>query len=329
MATMDTRGIEEACAVMKLTEEEIGGLEAPEEQVIPPEIVHHELVGRFLTDRPIKHEHMQQVLASVWRPVMGMRILPIEENLFLFQFPHLKDMQRVIDDGPWTFENHTLALDKVPIGANPADITLEFVDFWIQVHDLPIVFASADFIPRIGNHIGTFKATDPHNFGGTWRSFFRIRVQVDIRQPLKRRMRLFRRDGSAHWVNFKYERLGTFGFCCGVLGHSEKFCKKAYDEGLEPDIYPYGAWMRVGARRQVRPIGAKWLLQDLPSAASPAPTQNSGSTIQEVEAVEPSTGLHGDLKRRREGNAEEDVIMVDHSKNAGSAILAAQARPLQ
>lgn len=65
-------------------------------------VTYWELVGRFLTDLTIKFDHMQQVLASVWKPVMGVKIVALDDNLFAFQFSHKRDMQRVLDDGLWS-----------------------------------------------------------------------------------------------------------------------------------------------------------------------------------------------------------------------------------
>nr|GMC60646.1 uncharacterized protein LOC109192810 [Ipomoea batatas] len=63
---------------------------------------------------------------------MGMYVLPLEDNLFLFQFPHSKDMQWVFYDGPWLFENNLLVCKQVMVGLKLEDVVLDSVDFWIQ-----------------------------------------------------------------------------------------------------------------------------------------------------------------------------------------------------
>lgn len=47
-------------------------------------------------------------------------------------------------------------------------------------------------------------------------------VMLDIDKPLKWRMKIKREGGTWSWINFKYERLSTFCFVYGVLGHSER-----------------------------------------------------------------------------------------------------------
>ncbi|XP_019182533.1 PREDICTED: uncharacterized protein LOC109177592 [Ipomoea nil] len=254
---MDIHQLEKRCAYLALAEEDGGGLEAPEAQSIPNATIQNNLVGRLLTDRPIRFEHMQHVLASVWRPVMGMYAFSLADDLFLFQFPHPKDLQRIIDDGPWSFENHLLVCEQVSTGTRPEDVLLDSIPFWVQIHGLPAMYASPDFITKIGDYIESFIASDPFNFRGAWKSFYKIRVRLGVSSPLKRQMKLTRRDGTMQWITFKYERLNTFCYCCELLGHLDKFCKTAYEEGILPEEFPFGAWLRAGPRRHVKLVGAK------------------------------------------------------------------------
>lgn len=58
------------------------------------------LEGRFLTDPPVNTMAMKHTLAAVWRPVKGIQINNLHYSLFLFQFFHELDMQRVVEGGP-------------------------------------------------------------------------------------------------------------------------------------------------------------------------------------------------------------------------------------
>ncbi|XP_019166909.1 PREDICTED: uncharacterized protein LOC109162680 [Ipomoea nil] len=288
---MDIRQIEKQCADLSLADEEIGGLDAPDLQTIPDGSIHYNLVGRLLTDRQVRFDHLQQVLASVWCPVMGMYVVSLANDLFLFQFPHPRDLQRVVDDGPWSFENNHLILEQVLRGVLPEEVKLDSVPFWIQVHGLPTMYASSEFLAKIGEYVGDFIAADPFNFGGAWKSYHRIRVRLNVSSHLKRRMRLKRRDGTIQWITFKYERLSTFCYCCGILGHSDKFYKTVYEEGILPDAFPFGTWMRAGPRRQVKPIGSKWLLQTPNSSPEPSTLPPAGPSPTVLVGLEEAGGL--------------------------------------
>ena len=66
---------------------------------------------------------------------------------------------------------------------------------------------------------------DDNNFG-LWRNYMRIRVFLDVRVPLKRKRKVRIVNGEWAMISFTYERLGTFCFLCGLLGHSDHFCSK-------------------------------------------------------------------------------------------------------
>nr|GMD87033.1 uncharacterized protein At4g02000-like [Ipomoea batatas] len=85
-----------------------------------------------------------------------------------------------------------------------------------------------------------------------------------------------------------------------LLGHLDKFRRKVYEEGITPNNFPYSSWLRAGVRRQVQLAGAKWLLADLPSIQIASPTTEQQATNLDLVALEESSGLQGDLKRRRD-----------------------------
>ena len=109
---------------------------------------------------------MQNTLASIWRPVKGLCIKEIQPNLFLFQFYHKLDIKRVIDNGPWTFNDHMLLVKRLKPGDQPRKIDLFHANFWVQLHDLPVGFMSEFIRKHVGNYICSFLMADPKSFGG-------------------------------------------------------------------------------------------------------------------------------------------------------------------
>jgi len=57
----------------------------------------------------------------------------------------------------------------------------------------------------------------------------RLKVRIDVNSPLKKEMTVRTLGGAWITSKFKYERLGTYCFLCGVLGHTDKPCAKLYD----------------------------------------------------------------------------------------------------
>ncbi|KAK9997641.1 hypothetical protein SO802_022327 [Lithocarpus litseifolius] len=60
--------------------------------------------------------------------------------------------------------------------------------------------------------------------GSNWRKFTRIKVDIDIEQPLLPGIFLPRPKLDDLWVSLKYEKLSIICYTCGLIGHDEKDC---------------------------------------------------------------------------------------------------------
>ena len=221
------------------------------------------LNGRFLTDRMINFNAMKHRLASVWRLGKGICIKEINKLFFFFLFFHIVDLKRVLEGGPWTFDTHLLILHHLKQGAIPIAILLFHVLFWIQVYDIPVGSMSLNVSKQLGNFIGKFVDYDINNNAGLWRNFMRIKVLLDVRQPLKRWKKIQKPQGEWPLVHFKYERLSTFCYLCGMLGHSEKFCNKLFlitDGDIKRE---WSTDLRVPVRRGSEYGGERWLRETM------------------------------------------------------------------
>lgn len=170
-------------------------------------------------------------------------------GLILFQFFHSYDLARILEDGPWSFDKSLILMQPVPEDQRPEEVCLSHASFWVQVHGLPGGFMSMKVAHVVGDYVGAFEKADPRNFDGGCKEFMRVRVRVDVTQPLKRRMKLKREGGDWFFAEFKYERLPTFCFVCGRLGHSERFCALQMELPREGHVSGYGVWLRAGGRR--------------------------------------------------------------------------------
>ncbi|XP_031106836.1 uncharacterized protein LOC116011413 [Ipomoea triloba] len=215
------------------------------------------IVGRLVTNKPTKFAFLKDTMASVWQPLMGMNARELQPHLYLFRFFHEKDVLRVMEDGPWSFEQSLLILKRVVPPEVPESVNLNSTDFWVQIHSLPVGLRSEAILSAMGNFIGSLVKTDERNFDGSMRSFFRIRVSINVTKPLRKGMRLKVENGDWVMVEFKYERLPTFCFLCGIIGHGEKFCPKSWEE-VSTLVKPFGASLRAGSRRTTPTAGQRW-----------------------------------------------------------------------
>lgn len=83
-------------------------------------------------------------------------------------FYHKLDLQKVLDGGPWTFEQNVLLYDKLKENVDPHMMSLIMTHVWIQVYAIPMGMMSEKLLQSIGNFIREFVKSDPTNLTGNW-----------------------------------------------------------------------------------------------------------------------------------------------------------------
>lgn len=186
--------LEELYARLSLEEEDDGGVLIGKEDVnVTKKYV---LIARFLTEKNINFIAMKNVIASLWWPREGMEVHDIGGQRYSFVFYHPLDMQKVLDGGPWTFEQSLLITHLLQEGEDPQHVLLNYMDIWVQLYEIPSGCFSEKIIQGIGNYVGKLVKADPVNLNGMWKAYARVRVTMDVTKPLKRKMKLKREGGE-------------------------------------------------------------------------------------------------------------------------------------
>lgn len=219
------------------------------------------------------------------------------------------DLCKVLEGGPWAFEQNMLVYKQVQETEDPHLVSLNEVDIWVQVHDIPSGFISETILKGVGAYVGQYVKSDPANFIGGWKAYVRIRVTLDIMKPLKRRMKIKREGGTWSWINFKYERLGTFFFVCGVIGHTEMECGIVYENPDKVIERAYGVWLRAQNRNSRNNVGARWL-RNVKGGGGWSETGKAGGsqTADRGEKISERFEEHGGIVREKGG--DKDAVMV-------------------
>ena len=74
--------------------------------------------------------------------------------------------------------------------------------------------------------------------------FMRIKVEIPIDKPLCRGGNITNVEGKWFWLTFRYERLPTFCYICGLIGHDDKHCHMSQSKGVKER--QYGEWLKAG-----------------------------------------------------------------------------------
>ena len=79
-----------------------------------------------------------------------------------------------------------------------------------------------------------------------WGKCLRVRVHIDITKRLVRGKKITIEGGESKWVIFKYERLLSFCYRCGLLNHALKECIEGQENSKPNGVnhLQYRAWLR-------------------------------------------------------------------------------------
>uniref|UniRef100_A0A803PKY1 Zinc knuckle CX2CX4HX4C domain-containing protein n=1 Tax=Cannabis sativa TaxID=3483 RepID=A0A803PKY1_CANSA len=214
------------------------------------------------------------------------------------------DARWVLEGTPWTFNKIPLIIQRLNLGENPRLVPLNTMEIWVQVYDLRVGFQSDRVLRACGAYIGQFVSSCPKNYSGIWREYLRVRVLINIDKPLKRRMKIYYTKEDYFWANFKYERVPTFCFICGILGHGERFCPRVFDFNQEKVVKPYGLFMKAPDRRSQKQIGARWLRDNMAR-----PLQTDVALLGVRYSYQPTAC--GETDSRNQGDREDMEINED------------------
>ena len=113
-------------------------------------------------------------------------------------------MEKVLLGEPWSFDRHLVVFQRYDLSTPIEDLNFDKVAFWIQIHNLPYSLLTTEVAVRLGESLGvvTMPNDQTEMRGG---NFMRVRVTIDILQPLCRGKQVDFDEEDEGWVSFQYE----------------------------------------------------------------------------------------------------------------------------
>jgi hypothetical protein len=120
---------------------------------------------------------------------------------------------------------NAVLLKKFDLRVMLTDIVFAKLLLWVRIYGLPFVLMNSERGDPLASMIGEVEKVEVDEKGIAWGDFLRVRIKVDITEPL---MRCVAVESSSLkrtvFYEVRYEKLPLFCFSCGLLGHSSVAC---------------------------------------------------------------------------------------------------------
>lgn len=138
------------------------------------------LVGKFLTCKPYNKRAALNTLRKAWGSEDGSQIVEVGPNMFQFKFAAKFELERVLREGPWTFDNQVLMLCRWEVGMTTRNIKFETVSMWVQIWGSPFDMVCPQVAMEVGHRLGTIEEVEQRNKQDLQNLFMRVKVSIPI-----------------------------------------------------------------------------------------------------------------------------------------------------
>ena len=137
------------------------------------------VAAKFFTTCFLQMEGVARTFRQLWRTTNGFRIRNQGNNIVLFVFDNLSDVDKILKSQPWSFDKHLIVMQRYTRDTPVQELEFKKIPFWVQVHDNPTSFQTRKVAKSLCDTIGNIQKSNGavDEDGG---SFFRVRVTIDI-----------------------------------------------------------------------------------------------------------------------------------------------------
>uniref|UniRef100_A0A2N9GPL3 Reverse transcriptase domain-containing protein n=1 Tax=Fagus sylvatica TaxID=28930 RepID=A0A2N9GPL3_FAGSY len=200
--------------------------EVPFEFGLDEEIEQFYLAARFMTSRVLNIESVVRTFEPLWQAVHGFTTRDMGNNILVFAFEDVSDLERVLQSEPRSYDKHLVSFQRVEANTSISEMDCQWVSFWVQIHNHSVRRMNHETALALGGTLGVVEKVVESEEERGREGCMRVRVKVDNSKPLCRGRKARLLAGKETWISFKYERLPNFCYWCGLLTHGDRDCEK-------------------------------------------------------------------------------------------------------
>lgn len=197
-------------------------------------------MGKYTQPPDFNFRILQTILDRVWSKT-EFRVSRIRDGLLQFFFQTKDEMEAILDQTPWNVENHLLILTPASPSQLPPPSEFEWIECWVHLWGFPR-FMISEAIGRKFLMRPDIKSIENRVMIHTGHKFYRMRVMLNILEPLKKCMSIQITPTLSYTGALHYERLQTICYACGRIGHIQIGCYY-HPHPIDPIEIPYEEWI--------------------------------------------------------------------------------------
>ena len=210
-------------------------LNTRETQTIPlaPKVENNNrvLVVKLFAKHRVNIEALSRTLKTMWRSIQNFEVRDLTSNTVLIFFSDEADAKKILSQGPWSFDKYLIGPYKPGNSESVGNAKFGTASFWVQIHNLPLSRMNIANAEIIGSSLGKVEKVDDSPTDECPSRCVRVRVALNIEQPLCRGLFVDMGATGPLWVSFQYKRMPVFYYWYGLMNHDEKDCRLWMDSG--------------------------------------------------------------------------------------------------
>ncbi|CAN1286952.1 hypothetical protein LINPERPRIM_LOCUS19457 [Linum perenne] len=212
-------------------------------------MAHKSLVGRFVGDRECSVTTIKNNAQRLWKLKGDLRVRKIQQkNAFVFSFFEHDDKKKVEEGSPWMVLQSHLIMRSWEGHRDPEEVIIDSTEAWVWMWGLAPDLRGKNNIMKIARMFkGLVDYEETEEDMGEWKSFVRVRMEIYLDKPLPTGFQSPSENGGVDKVEFAYEHIPDFCYCCGIMGHTISFCELRMKniEFFDKNPTKYGSHMKV------------------------------------------------------------------------------------
>lgn len=181
-------------------------------------------------------------MATKWNTLGEIKICLLNSGVFVFVFSNEELRMKVLEQGPWSFENKLIILRPWKPDVKLTKEGTKSIQIWIRLSGLNLHFLLAHMLRRIFNAVGVSLFTDRMTTTMERMAYARICVEISADQVFRKIVLVIRPNGNSVEIAIIYEWLPCRCSKCKLFGHRDVTYKSKVEE-VHKNATEEDAWM--------------------------------------------------------------------------------------